>query len=262
MDKKAFDLVLSKNVKTLQLTFYEEQLKTNLDDLLSKIKNTKIDEAEVILIEHSMNKDIKRHYHMGIRLAGKNAKNGKHIGTLLNYYGIEYRLVEDKNLINNTLTPIGNYQEFLKYLLHSTAKAKAEGKEQYEITDIVSNMSTERIQMYIDGYEKKGNSVDIILEELDKLAYEYGYQLMDFDELIEKQSFKIRANPKRKAIKESYERGVAARIEEDDTVARTCIFIEGEKDIGKTYGSNAALQKMGYNKILKPAGGKTVDYSQ
>ena len=247
--------ILDTNVKTLSVTFYDEQLSIEPRKLVERIINTPIDKAEVVMIIHT--KEGKDHYHLGIRLVGKNKKNGKHIITLLNYYGIRFRTPEDDNLILKAVDTIRDFQRYLTYLLHKTEKAKSENKEQYEVEDIITNISGERIKMYLDGYVDKKAETKRILEELDKLAYDYGYALRDFDDLLVPYDIDIRGHSKIRVIKESYQRGIHDRIKEDDRVIRLCIFIKGPKDIGKTYGATEALKKMGYNNIVKPSGGKT-----
>ena len=154
--------ILDTNVKTLSVTFYDEQLSIEPRKLVERIINTPIDKAEVVMIIHT--KEGKDHYHLGIRLVGKNKKNGKHIITLLNYYGIRFRTPEDDNLILKAVDTIRDFQRYLTYLLHKTEKAKSENKEQYEVEDIITNISGERIKMYLDGYvDKKAETKRILM---------------------------------------------------------------------------------------------------
>ena len=123
----------NKNVKTLAVTFYEEQLSITPEELYSRVTSIPIDNAEVALIEH--NQELKKHYHLGVRLMGNDKKNGKHVKTLLNYFGIRFRTPEDDSLIINAIDTIRDYQSYLLYLLHKTDKAKIEGKAQYNLGD-------------------------------------------------------------------------------------------------------------------------------
>lgn len=139
-----------------------------------------------------------------------------------------------------------------------TANAKLKGKKQYNIGDIVTNIPPDTMQMYLEGDVGKNVSIQKILEELDRMAYELGYNFNDIDEILAAQPLDIRSKTSKiKAIKETYQRGIDKRIQEDNTIIRTCIFIQGAKDMGKTYSSSIALQKMGYQNILRPSGGKT-----
>jgi len=248
--------IFRRNVKTLSLTFYDEQLKINYKQLVDRVQNTPSDKAEVVMIVHD--KEEKKHYHLGVRLMGPTQKNGRHIKSILNIFGIEYRIPEDVKLLENkAVDTIKDYQAFLLYLMHKTGKAMAEGKEQYDIEDIVTNIPSDRLQVYIEGYAKRNYDTNKTLEELDELAYEYGYKLKDFDQLLQTYPLNIRGHGKIRVIKETYQRGIDKRIKEDNTIVRTCIFIQGAKDLGKTYSSSIALRKMGYQDVLRPSGGKT-----
>ena len=248
--------ILNKNVKTLAVMFYDEQLCIKPEELYSRVTNLPLDNAEVAVIEHD--KEKKKHYHLGVRLMGKDKKNGKHIKTLLNYFGICFRNPEDNSLIARAIDTINDYQSYLLYLLHMTANAKLKGKKQYNIGDIVTNIPPDTMQMYLEGDVGKNVSIQKILEELDRMAYELGYNFNDIDEILAAQPLDIRSKTSKiKAIKETYQRGIDKRIQEDNTIIRTCIFIQGAKDMGKTYSSSIALQKMGYQNILRPSGGKT-----
>ena len=247
---------LSKNIKTVQVTFYDEQLSIDYRELYNRVINTSLDDAEVVLIEHDMNG--KKHYHLGCRLLGQSQKNGRHVKTILNNYGIVFRSPEDDNLLaNNAIKSINDFSGYISYLIHKTDAARETGKTEYKITDIVSNLSFEQLYNYLEGYTSKNSSKKRIYEELDRRAYEYGYAFKDFDELIVAQPFEVRKNTVIRVIKETYERGVQKRIDENISIVRTCIFIRGQKDIGKTYGANEALIKMGYKNILRPSGGRS-----
>ena len=256
MAKNKTKSLMNKNVKTLSVMFYEEQLTIDTKELEERVTNTPNDKAEVVLMAHY--KEGKTHYHLGIRLMGKDKKNGRHIQCLLNIFGILFRTPEDDKIVDNkAIDTIKDFQAFLLYLLHKTGKAIADGKEQYDVTDLVTNISSDKLQTYISGYAKRSYDINKTLEELDILAFEYGYSLKAFDELINSYPLNIRGHGKIRVIKETYQRGIDKRIQEDNTIVRTCIFIQGAKDLGKTYSSSIALHKMGYQDVLRPSGGKT-----
>ena len=64
----------------------------------------------------------------------------------------------------------------------------------------------------------------------------------------------VRSNAKMKQIKESYLYGIQKKSEENGEIIRTCIFIKGEPNTGKTY---AAVHALDGKKILKVGGGGT-----
>lgn len=59
-----------------------------------------------------------------------------------------------------------------------------------------------------------------------------------------------------KTIRESYDRGVNARIEEGAEMLRLCVFIHGEPNSGKTYASEKALSDKRYLTIKGGGSGK------
>ncbi|GEM_PF-3717221 len=72
--------ILNKNVKTLAVMFYDEQLCIKPEELYSRVTNLPLDNAEVAVIEHD--KEKKKHYHLGVRLMGKDKK----MGSILRHY--------------------------------------------------------------------------------------------------------------------------------------------------------------------------------
>ena len=87
-------------------------------------------------------------------------------------------------------------------------------------------------------------------------AYKLGYELKNFTEWYDSQPFNVRSNAKMKTIRESYDRGVNARIEEGAEMLRLCVFIHGEPNSGKTYASEKALSDKRYLTIKGGGSGK------
>ena len=92
------------------------------------------------------------------------------------------------------------------------------------------------------------------LAALDQDAYSLGYEMKNFSQWYDAQPFAVRSHTKMKTIRESYERGVEARIEEGRAVIRLCIYIQGPPDSGKTY---AAISALGGKQVLSVGGGGT-----
>lgn len=225
-------------------------------------------EFEVICIKHDKDKvaneddffelsEIKPHIHLVIK-----RKNGKSFraNTVLDKLGICFRRYIDNELWVHAVATCGSFQASVAYLTHETINAQAEGKTLYPREEIISNCSTAAIDDFRNGYmaaseQRKLTALELV--NLDNRFYEWGYELKDYNQLYDSLSFFERSNCKIRTIKESYERGFKARIEADPPyINRTCIFVEGGSDKGKTYALNHALQDLGY-KVYEITGGGT-----
>lgn len=131
--------------------------------------------------------------------------------------GIEYRPnLDDELWANHGVETVGKFAGYATYLTHETETAVNEGKELYRMDELVSNLTIEEIQKIRDGYirvaesRKKLSADDWTL--IDETAYKLGYELQNFSEWYNSQPFNVRSNAKVKTIRESYERGMNARI--------------------------------------------------
>ena len=187
----------------------------------------------------------KRHYH--ILFKAKDSKERKYVQTIMNELGILFRpQLDDELWKNHGVETVGNFSGYSLYLTHDTEEAIKDGKEQYPIEDVVSNHTVEELKDIRDGYiryigdRKKVTSKE--MAEIDKLAFNLGYELKDFSAWYDGLEFSIRSNTKMKTVKESYQRGVDKRISENKTVLRLCVFIKGKPNTGKTFASLQALK--------------------
>ena len=199
----------------------------------------------------------KRHYHIIVRCA--NAKDRVHVSTILNLLGIVFRPgVDDDLWKNHGVETIGEFTGYAVYLTHETRDAIADGKEKYDITEIISNLTLEEIEQVRDGYtrlvDKSKRITTPELEALDRDAKQMGYEMKNFDEWYDAQPFIVRSNAKMRTIRESYERGVNMRLQENSQICRMCVFIHGRPNTGKTY---AAEQALAGKRILSIGGGGT-----
>ena len=225
-------------------------------------------EFEVICIKHDKDKvaneddffelsEIKPHIHLVVK-----RKNNKafRVNTVLKKLGILFRKRIDNELWCHAVATCGSFMASVAYLTHETINAQAEGKTLYPREEIISNCSTAVIDDFRNGYmaaseQRKLTALELV--NLDNRFYEWGYELKDYNQLYNSLSFFERSNCKIRTIKESYERGFKARIETDPPyINRTCIFVEGGSDKGKTYALNHALQDLGY-KVYEITGGGT-----
>lgn len=261
-------LTLGSRVRTLSLKFYDEQLPNGAEDLAKRIRDTDSKIMHIIGIKHDrdyVGDDFwcaaidKPHYHVILRIL--NNKRG-YVGVLLKGLGIEYRKGIDDILVNeHGVETCGHFDNMTAYLLHMTAQSEEDGKEPYSITEMVSNLTPEEIQQVLDGYIRVGHGghkVDFeTMEELDKQAFQIGHDLKDFDQWYNALDFASRTNAKIRVVRESYQRGVQERANDPNgqNVIRTCIFIHGTPNCGKTYAAKQACQKMGLNYLVVGGGG-------
>lgn len=262
---KKVKYTMNSQMRTLAIKIYEEQMPDGWDATIKAIKNIDKNNIQVFAICHdkdTMNDDIwkpakeKKHYHIWMRVMN-NKKFRVH--QLLEIVKVRYREELDDTLWkNHGVESCRDYAACAMYATHESEDAVCKGKLRYDIKDVVSNLSTEEFKAIREGYcganGSKGQVSLELLMKLDSEAKKIGYQMGDFDSWFDHQPFLVRSSSKIKSIKESYLRGVAERIEEDDRVNRLCIFIQGKKNSGKTY---AAMEALKGNKILTVGGGGT-----
>lgn len=255
-------LTMRSSVKTLSMKFYDEQLPKGWETVKEIIKAFP-KEYHVIAIRHDKDynqDDIwgpsaeKPHYHIIWRTT---CKTPSHVSTILNQFGVKYRPGLDDTLWEkHGVETVGDFGAMATYLTHDTEQAMLDGKAHYELSELVSNLSLEEIKQARDGYIRvstSSNKVDMKeWVKLDEKAFQLGYELKDYQEWQMKLSFPVRSNSKVNALEKSYHNGVLKRVGENESLNRLCIFVQGPKNVGKTYASVEALKGL---KILKIGGG-------
>ncbi len=246
-------LALASTCYSVSLKFYEEQIPGGIDALTETIHECSPKRYQILMICH--NRDIesdgiwespleKPHYHLIIRCSER--KGRFRLGALLKKIGVTYRQGIDDNLwLNGGVETVGDFSSYATYLTHETKKAIEEGKALYNLEEIVSNLKIDEIKQVRKGYTRvsvEGKATIDDLIELDKKAYELGYELGDFTEWYKRQDFQVRSHSKMKTIRESYELGIDARINENKEIVRLSVFIYGEGNTGKTYATRKALE--------------------
>lgn len=273
--KKGAKTTMHSKVYSLAIKCYHEQLKTpdamGEIHLANCIKMIDPEEMQVLAIKHDLDEVTdgiwevakeKPHFHIIVRMRRK-YENGrvarKKVSTILNQLGITFRPEIDDLLISaRGLEPVGDFSAYTAYLTHETKQAMEDGKHIYDRRRLVSNMEVAEI----DAIRAKQKVVDdnVItdvkkeLARLDDIAYKLGYDLGNFKEWYDGLPFILRADSKMKTIKERYQAGIDARIEESRDILRLCIFIKGAPNTGKTYASQQAIP---HDEILRVGGGGT-----
>lgn len=259
--KKFHKLTMNSTVRTLSVKCYEEQLTDGWKETAKRIKECQ-QNIQVIAIKHDKDyahDDIwlpgkeKPHYHIIMKLTDNKTS---HVSGLLTMLGVCFRKGLDEVLWDNHgVETVGNFRSMAKYLTHDTEQAIRDGKVQYSLEELVSNLPPEEIKRIREGRSKNEGSTDRVkLEELaalDQQAMQLGYELKDFDQWYEELPFRIRSHPKMKTIERTYHSGVRKRVQEQGEVNRLCIFIKGVKNVGKTYSAIHSLE----NKNVLTVGG-------
>lgn len=266
-NRKPKKLTYDNQFRTLSIKVYEEQMPKGWEAVKQNIKVMDKSFWQVLAICHDrdpIGDDYwlpsieKPHYHIIIRVL--NDKRAR-VKQALDALGIVFREQVDKTLWeNHGVESCANFTNMAVYLTHETDEAINDCKTKYELFEFVSNLSLEEIKQIREGYTRVSDSLEKVtprkLAELDLQAYELGCSLGDFDRWYGSQPFSIRSQAKMRTIRESYERGVDERVESGETVARLCVFIQSEKNMGKTTAVKYALQKLG-KRYLEISGEKT-----
>lgn len=276
--RKGSKMTMKSNVKTLALKVYDEQIPDGWEKLKERIKELKKAEYQCLGIKHDIDvlgddffepSTEKPHYHILIRVmqdAQNVSKSGKHVSTILNDLGIVFRKEDATMITNHGIETVGDFGAYATYLTHDTEKAIADGKQHYSTEAIVSNLSPEEILQIRDGYIRVSETARKVkpeeLIEIDAYLFELGLNLGDFDEWYNEQCFMLRRHTSMKTLKESYYRGIEARVQKNKFVNRLCIFITGKQNSGKSYTSLETLKRMGYKRIHSVDNGGTGKFDE
>lgn len=255
----------NKSVYSLAVKCYDEQLiggKQGLEDHIRAIGSS---EYQILAIRHDRDKMVdeawemaakKPHYHIIMRHTERGHRD--RINKLLEMLGIFFRPGIDDNLWkNHGVETVGRFSNYAMYLTHETEKAINEGKERYDKSELITNLSDNELNNIREGYKRASSKRQVTIEKLERLdteAYKLGYDLKNFDEWYGKLPFVVRSHPKMKTIRESYDRGVNARVEKGTEITRLCIFIQGQANSGKSFSTKKALSG---KRVLSVGGGGT-----
>lgn len=250
--KDKYQTTLESTVYTLALKVYDEQLPWGWGYTRSQIYDIDSRYMQVLAIKHykdTLGDDFwkpaieKPHYHIILRMTKRNSRI--RVKKALETLGVVFRPDTDANLLaEKACETAKNFAAYSQYLTHDTEQAILDGKAHYDINDIVSNLQRFEIDQIREGYIRPSAKRKLTQEELsalDKEAYDTGYALKDFDAWYNSLDFNVRSNAKMKVIKESYYRGIGAKIKEHIPIVRLCIFIQGPPNTGKTYATSHSI---------------------
>lgn len=243
------------SVHSAALKIYDEQLKYDWDYTKNAIRTAfKSSYLQIEAIKHFRDfleddnfwtpSREKPHYHIIFRLVDR--KDRIRIRRVLKALGIEFRKGKDDNLLKeHGCETVQNFSAYSLYLTHETEDAILSGKSLYKLSEVVSNLTESELEQIREGYVRpcdKRKLTQAELISLDKEAYDKGFELADFEDWYDALGFVVRSNAKMKVIKESYARGVEARIRENKSLSRLCIFVQGPPNTGKTYAAAHSVE--------------------
>lgn len=258
---------------SIAIKCYEEQLPFGEDYLFSQIRAYDKKKKQILCIKHDRDSVtdgvwavalVKHHYHIYIRCT--NRADRFKVNALLNDLGIFFRPNLDDELWKNrgveTISNVdkGGFSACAMYATHETAHAIEDGKELYDITEIVSNLSISELEQVREGYIRVSENRKVTNDELialDKEARDLGLALKDYDEWFYQLPFNVRKNTAKTVFRDSYDRGIEETVSDmsRNHVTRLCVFIRGEGNVGKTYNATKALLDLGITRILQPSQG-------
>lgn len=254
--KRKRQITLKSDVRGLFLTVYEENFPDGVENVKRYVMDYDKKTGQVFFICHTGEfgeKDFfhpveeKDHFHILIRFV-----NGKHkrVETILHELGIVFREVEDKNRVEHgeAICVPDDFMNCFMYLMHESASCKNKSRR-YTLEDLTSNLTLEELGVVKDGYisPEKMKISDKEMEEIDRICFQWGYDLKNFSDLYDSFSYKIRKNAGMRVCKESYYRGIERRISDNAEnhvlINRMNVYLWGGSNKGKTYACEDYFRK-------------------
>lgn len=209
----------------------------------------------------------KGHFHVAIWHKTTDSKgNFKRfrVSEVLKLLGLKY-LPEDEWMWDNRgAEPIHDKSQAVAYELHKTDDAQDKGKEPYELDEIMTNQTQERLEYWFNGYfhrhEKKPRLSWQEWERFRDDAHQLGLQCRDFDDWAETR-FTVSqcASPNFRVIRKSYEDGLIEGIAKYPEITRVSMVIRGIGNLGKSENTRLALSSLGLKTYAAAAGSGKFD---
>lgn len=221
---------------------------------LKKMVVRAVGEWEIALICHDKDMTVekdnklkakhkKTHFHAVIwRKDGKRFRVRK----VLQILGLNFDAVLDANILDKTFSSISsrNVKNALQYLLHMTEASELDGKEPYNQSELISNLTDEQLDNIFHATVQDKLSNDD-WDKLAEMAYQCGKNLHDFRTFTTRH-FNIRQQSQApfKVIKQYYENGLLDAVATAEDFPRINIILRGVKNTGKSYSTQKALNKL------------------
>lgn len=189
---------------------------------------------------------VKPHFHVIIRDANNNRF---FVETVLKALGLNYQKEDSELFYEHGCTTVADFNAYSVYLTHETEQAKKDGKELYDLSEVMTNMPLDELKDIRAGYQRLQPKAKLstsdwlkLADEATKLARDMG----DFEEWShETLNFVQRSETKFKHLHELYNKVLNDTVEQAPDLTRCCILISGKANDGKSYTTRHALQAMG-----------------
>lgn len=189
---------------------------------------------------------IKPHFHVIIR----DANNKRFfVKTVLKALGLNYRKEDSQLFYEHGCTTIADFNAYLMYLTHETEQAVRDGKELYDLSELMTNMTSDEVSDLRAGYSRlqtKSKLSDKDWNELADYAGKLGDKMGNFDDWSKHAlTFSQRCGRKFSGLQEVFNVHLADAVEQAPDLTRCCILITGKENDGKSWTSRHVLLNFG-----------------
>lgn len=189
---------------------------------------------------------IKPHFHVILR----DANNKRFfVETVLKALGLNYQKEDSQLFYEHGCTTVADFNAYSVYLTHETEQAKRDGKEFYDLSEVMTNMTLDELKDIRAGYSRlqsKSKLSDNDWNELAEYADKLGDDMGDFDAWSKDVlTFAQRSSSKFKALQEEFNKHLTDAVDASPDLTRCCILISGNPNDGKSWTTTHALQNLG-----------------
>ena len=203
---------------------YEEQFRKNGEQgLINCIKSISPDDIQIVAIKHD--KSSKVHWHIVMKKTSRDSK--MRVVSTLKKINIVFRDgIDDTLWENHGVESVGNFSAYVTYLLHQTPSAIADGKQSYDKTDIITNLSPEEVDSILSGYTVRRSKAKVKADDYIDMARSAGYKLEDINEFIASLNIVNMPVTVENQIVKAYQNGVKRRADECAKISRLFIYLK------------------------------------
>lgn len=189
---------------------------------------------------------VKPHFHVIIR----DANNRRFfVETVLKALGLHYQKEDSELFYEHGCTTVADFNAYSVYLTHETEQAKKDGKELYDLSEVMTNMTLDELKDIRAGYSRlqsKSKLSDHDWNELANYASKLGDKMGDFDAWSKSVlTFAQRTGRKFKALQDEFNKHLTDAVDDSPDLTRCCILISGNANDGKSWTTTHALQNLG-----------------
>lgn len=189
---------------------------------------------------------VKPHFHVIIR----DANNKRFfVETILKALGLNYQKEDSELFYEHGCTTVADFNAYSVYLTHETEQAKKDGKEFYDLSEVMTNMPLDELKDIRAGYSRlqaKSKLSDNDWNELAEYVAKLGDEMGDFDDWsTHALTFAQRSGSKFKALQAEFNKHLNDAVESSPDLTRCCILLSGKPNDGKSWTSFHALQNIG-----------------